>query len=242
MRLDTLDQTTTIPTKQVKPDRPWWLALIESPGVAIWAACMISYARRVYSGTSLPPLFVIIAVFLGIMWADFWSGLLHWFFDTFLDVSTPIIGGHLVGPFREHHHDPLAMTRHSLLEQVGNSCIAFLPYFLIVWWFGPVVPKSHVAVFGYWFQLAFGFFLTASNVLHSWTHTPNVPRLVRRLQLWGLILSPEHHAPHHVWPHQTTFCVTTGWVNYFADRVSLFKYFERALVFLGVPKSTSLED
>lgn len=203
---------------------------------------MISFARRGYSGPSLHPLWLPLAVLIGILGADFWSGLLHWFFDTFLDVETPIIGGHLVGPFREHHHDPLAMTRHSLLEKVGNSCIGFLPFFLVVWWFGPVVPKTPFGVFMYWVVLTFGFFLTASNVLHSWAHEADPPRFARRLQRWGLIISPEHHAPHHLWPHQRTFCVTTGWVNYFADRISLFKYFEHAFVFLGVPKSTSLED
>lgn len=237
-----VNQSAAIPASiKIKPDRPWWLVLVESSGVLIWAAFMVSYARRIHSGPSLHPVLLIPAVFLGILLSDFWSGLLHWFFDTFLEVTTPIIGGHLVGPFREHHHDPLAMTRHSVLEQVGNSCIAFLPYFLVVWRVAPVTPQTEYGVFWYWVQLAFGFFLTLSNVLHSWAHDSNAPRLARRLQQWGLIVSPEHHAPHHVWPHRSTYCVTTGWVNGFADRVRLFTYFERVFVFLGVPKTASIE-
>jgi hypothetical protein len=231
--------TNTPKSANPKPPRPAWLPFLEAGGVAIWVFFWASFVVRISNGPSLGPIPLLLAVFLGIIVSDFISGFLHWFFDTFLEVTTPIIGAHLVGPFREHHHDPLLMTRHSLLEQVGNSCIAFHPLFLIVWWLGPVAPQSQGGVFGYWFLLSYGFFLTAANVLHSWAHDPAAPRFARRLQAWDLIVSPEHHQPHHVPPHRTTYCVTTGWANYFTDRFSVFRYLERVFVALGVPLKAS---
>jgi hypothetical protein len=217
------------------PARPFWLPLLELGGLAVWTFCWVSFAVRVYRGQPLSSLTILLTLLLGVIVSDFMSGFLHWFFDTFLEITTPVIGPHLVGPFREHHVDPLAMTRHSFLESAGNSCMGFLPLFILVWIFAPSAPQSQGGTWGYWFLLAFSFALTATNQLHAWAHSPKPPAIARWLQAMRLAVTAEQHAPHHVAPHTNCYCVTTGWVNGTADGLGVFRFLEKVFVGLGVP-------
>src|SRR5258707_1191647 len=71
---------------------------------------------------------VLFAALVGCIATDFAAGLAHWFCDTFFEEDTPVIGPYLIGPFREHHRDPLAMTAHGFLEVNGNSCLILIPF------------------------------------------------------------------------------------------------------------------
>jgi ubiquitin-conjugating enzyme E2 variant len=218
------------------PGRPWWLPFLEGSGVGLWLFFWCSYLYRLMQSVSIGWFSACFAVLLGVLASDFMSGFLHWLFDTFFEITTPVIGPHLVGPFREHHRDPLAMTRHHLLESAGNSCLAWLPAMALVWWFGPWPGAATFGgVFFYWFVASFAFFLTASNQFHSWAHDAKMKGWVRRIQALGLLVSPEHHAPHHVAPHRVRYCTTTGWVNYVTDRFGVFEYLEKVFVALGFP-------
>jgi hypothetical protein len=231
----TLNENITSASHFETPARPFWLPLLEFSGLAVWTFCWVTFIYRAYHGVSLGITTIVLTILLGIIVSDFMSGFLHWFFDTFLEITTPIIGPHLVGPFREHHVDPLAMTRHGFLESAGNSCLGFWPLFILVWIFGPAAPQSAGGTFGYWFLLSFSFALTATNQLHAWAHDPAPPRIARWLQALRLAVTAEQHAPHHIAPHTRRYCVTTGWINNFADGTGLFRYLERFFVFLGVP-------
>src|SRR6185295_14577331 len=112
---------------------------------------------------------------LGWLCADFASGVMHWFADTFFEEDTPGIGRLLIQPFREHHRDPLAMTHHGFLELTGNSCLVLLPVAGSPAAFS-VSPAAHTAL------LAFTLGLFATNLFHKWAHEPNPPAGVRWLQ------------------------------------------------------------
>ena len=219
--------------------RPVLAPLLEAAGILAWAVLWVAFAQRALSGPSPSFVLIVTVVLLGIAFADFVSGLIHWFFDTFLEESTPIVGRQFVAPFREHHRDPLAMTRHGFLELNGNNCLGSLPINLSVWWFAPSEPESVEGVLGYLFLVTFSFALTATNQLHSWAHEPARPALARLLQWSGLAISPGRHARHHTPPHDLSYCVTNGWVNSLADRLRFFNHAERVLVRLGVPRRSS---
>ncbi len=140
------------------------------------------------------------------------SGLTHWFCDTFFREDTPGIGPMLIHPFREHHRDPAAMTRHGFLELTGNSCLGVLPVLGLAWW----KPWSFLFDAG---VIAFALALFGTNLFHKWAHSARVPRVVGWLQKAHVILNPARHAVHHAPPNKGAYCVTNGWMNALLDRI-----------------------
>ena len=156
------------------------------------------------------------------------SGLIHWFCDRFFRADTPVLGPLLIRPFREHHRDPEAMTRHGLLELHGNSCIPVIAALAVVHLFagdgtGPVRLG---------FDLWLWFFLVATvatNQFHMWAHASSVPAGVCWLQRKGAILSPERHARHHNDHFDRSYCITSGLLNPLLDRIDFFGSLERGI-------------
>jgi ubiquitin-conjugating enzyme E2 variant len=155
---------------------------------------------------------LLLAAFGGYALADVASGLTHWFCDTFFREDTPGIGPLLIRPFREHHRDPEAMTRHGFLELTGNSCLGVLPLLALAAW-RPWTPVFDAGL------LAFALALFATNQFHKWAHSATLPRWVSLLQRCRLILNPAHHGIHHTPPHKAAYGVTNGWMNVILDRI-----------------------
>jgi len=167
--------------------------------------------------------------------ADLASGLVHWFCDTFFCETSPLIGRLLIQPFREHHRDPLALTRHGFFELNGNNCLALIPMLALwSWQQGNLSGAPSVAceAFVVWFSFA----VFATNQLHKWAHAHAVREPVRWLQQRGLVLSPEHHSVHHRAPHGRAYCVASGWMNPLVDRLGLFPWLESVARGIGITR------
>ncbi len=174
----------------------------------------------------------LLALVAGYLLADLLSGLVHWFCDRFFEEHTPVIGQALILPFREHHRDPLAMTRHGFLELTGNSCLGLAPVLALAWWWPLSVWLDALA-------LALAASVVATNSLHKWAHAATAPAPVRWLQRWRLVLPPRAHAVHHRPGHAGAYCVTAGWMNGLSDRLRLFDGLGHALAAVGVPRTTA---
>lgn len=194
--------------------RSRWIAALEALAVTAFFALLAALAVRMVLGTSgwaeAPVL--LAAAFIGYALADAASGLTHWFCDSFFKEDTPCIGRVLILPFREHHRDPAAMTRHGFLELTGNSCLGIAPI-LVVAVCQPWTPMLDATI------VAFAFALFATNLFHKWAHSETVPRWVRLLQNSHLILNPARHLVHHTPPNKRAYCVTSGWMNVVLDRI-----------------------
>lgn len=146
-----------------------------------------------------------------------------------------------IRPFREHHIDPTAITRHDFIETNGDNCmLTIVPLanmaanFLMLspgktsdiwsvqlgekWWLS--ISYRTVLLFSaeiyrnypwYCYVFSLAIFVTLTNQIHKWSHTYfGLPRWVVLLQDCHIILPRKHHRVHHVAPHETYFCITTG--------------------------------
>ena len=156
---------------------------------------------------------------------DFLTGLAHWAFDTWGDLDTPFIGPWFIRPFREHHVDPRAMTRHDFVETNGSCCLAALP----VLGAALCLPLDDHAAVGVQALVLFAALGTPmSNQCHKWAHTSpkQLGRLARALQRARLALSPAQHHRHHADPHDSHYCVASGWLNAPLDAIGFFRALE----------------
>ena len=148
------------------------------------------------------------AALCGWLLADLFSGLVHWALDTFGSERTPVFGPAIIRPFREHHADPAAMTRHDFIEVNGASCLGCLPV-LSVTAFLPVNGFVLATL------LSFSVGVLVTNQCHKWAHVEpdELPDFVKTIQNLGLILRAGEHRLHHTPPYDSHFCTANGWLN-----------------------------
>ncbi len=155
---------------------------------------------------------------------DVLSGVVHWAGDTVGTERLFFVGPHFIRPFREHHTDQKAITRHDFIETNGNNCIVMSAPLSIAF----VLMPDHES-FGFFtstFVAFMGVFVVATNQFHKWAHGDHPPATARVLQRWGLILSPRHHEIHHAAPHDKHYCITVGWMNPVLNGLRLFRALE----------------
>lgn len=181
-----------------------------------------------------------IALIYGILLADFISGFVHWGADTWGSVDLPYIGKAFIRPFREHHVDPTAMTRHDFCETNGDNFMVVLP--TTIWYlhkYFTTADPEHL-MRNYRFELStfsLAIFLVFTNQIHKWSHTYfGLNPVVEWLQKLHIILPRTHHRIHHIAPHETYFCITTGWLNWPLEKIRFWTTLEWIIESItGVP-------
>lgn len=171
-----------------RSSRAHWL--LELFGVGAFAALAALIGTEVYVGAAafgyawfLPA--VAVVAYLA---ADLASGFVHFLADNFGSERTPILGPNFIGPLRDHHVDPTGITRNDFVDNNGNNSLASVPLMILVYLFVPVAATAWGYLFGAFFlMVCLAFLLT--NQFHKWAHMVRPPGWVRRLQLWGLVLT-----------------------------------------------------
>lgn len=182
-------------------------------------------------------LLVVGVLFLAYLAADFLSGFVHFLGDSFGDVNTPIVGKTFIFPFREHHVDQKAITRHDFFETNGHNCLVSLPVLLFIFFTFPPGMVSPLVFASYLFLFALVLFVFCTNQFHKWAHEDEPNRIARWLQSKNIILTPTRHKKHHTFPYENHFCITTGWLNHFLETIRFFPFAKWALAKVpGMPK------
>ncbi|HEV8145103.1 MAG TPA: fatty acid desaturase CarF family protein [Bryobacteraceae bacterium] len=157
----------------------------------------------------------------GALSADFVSGAVHWFCDTWFHDSLPYFGRRFLRPFRVHHVNPNDFLRRDFIDTNGDVSMLVIAVLLIAW-FVPLESARQLWLVVY--LLSFSLVSWPTNQVHQWAHMSKPPRWVARLQRLGLILSRPAHEQHHAAPYAMNYCIATGWLN---RPLSAIKFFAR---------------
>jgi hypothetical protein len=203
--------------------------IYELSGILATVATGSWLVLRLSSARAVPVWWFPLTCLLGLLGADLMSGIIHWGFDTWGDLDTPLIGKLAIRTFRQHHVDPTIMLRHDFVETNGHNITLALVLTSSGLWAVPAEGASASALFTGLSLLAMAIFVSLTSQIHKWAHTPTPPRLVVWLQRARLVLSPEHHAQHHVSPHLRNYCITVGWFNGLLTALGVFERAERLI-------------
>ena len=207
---------------------------------AVIMACWL--LLRIVQSAPVSFWWMTLAALIGILAADFTSGFVHWMFDTWGSVDTPVVGRLAIRTFRHHHVDEKAITHHDFVETNGhNFALSLLPGTIGVLWVRPETATSFDVFFGM-ALLGLAVVNTWTSQIHKWAHTEERPRIVRLLQDARIILHPGHHAVHHKTPHRRNYCITLGWLNAPLRATHFFETLERIITAVtgAIPRADDL--
>ena len=185
---------------------------------------------RVVKAPPLSGWWLPLAALVGILLSEFISGFVHWLFDTWGTLDTPVFGRLAIRTFRHHHVDQKAITRHDFIETNGHNISLTTIYSLS----GLLVLRSEepvtlFRVFVCMSLLCATVFTAFTSQIHKWAHQDRPSKMVSLLQRARLVLSPEHHAQHHSPPYNRNYCITVGWMNGPLRAIRFFETLERTI-------------
>jgi plasmanylethanolamine desaturase len=203
---------------------------IEIAAISLFAALALWSLCRLATVADQPSEYFMVAsaALAGWVAVDLFSGLVHWGFDTWGSIHTPVLGPRFIRPFREHHWDAKAITRHGFIETNGAGCIASVPVLVTT----TAMPLTSG---GWLFLQAFGVFcalaVLLTNQCHKWAHMDpeQLASPIRLAQRLRLILRPQDHCKHHVRPFNSHYCTATGWLNGPLQAIRFFRWMERCV-------------
>lgn len=192
-----------------------WHRTYEISGILVAVSLNTMLLIRMLKAPSLSGWWTPLAALVGLLFSDFISGFVHWMFDTWGSVDTPVFGRLAIRTFRHHHVDAKAMTRHDFIETNGHNITltTVLGFSGLVFVMPTPAAASLYDVFLVQCMLWGTFFTCFTSQIHQWAHMDSPPRLVQLLQRARLILEPKHHDVHHAAPYARNYCITVGWMN-----------------------------
>lgn len=199
-------------------------------GMTLAVATSATLIVRIVQCPRLSGWWMPLAALVGILLSDFISGFVHWMFDSWGSLDTPVVGKLAIRTFRHHHVDQKAITLHDFIETNGHN-IALTNIYSVI---GILVLRSteKATLFGVFVCLSLvcaTLFTAFTSQIHKWAHQDEPSRIVALLQRSRLILSPDNHALHHAAPYSRNYCITVGWMNGPLRAVYFFETLERTI-------------
>lgn len=160
---------------------------------------------------------LLLQVFVGLLIADFLSGLFHWMEDRYGSPRWPIVGRIISSTVRHHARPMRILKSHPLLRSAPVLVLVALGALLlsIPSWLN-VVTLTALGVVAF------------ANEIHAAAHAnpKDLLPIVRHCQRIGLLQSHAHHAAHHRGLKNTHYCTITNWLNPALERVRFWRRIE----------------
>lgn len=167
----------------------------------------------------------IIIIFICIIVADFITGIVHWWEDTYgLPHWGWGIGKHIVEPNLVHHEHPTWLATMSNIIQRN--------YIQVV----PAVVVSCIILYSLgisWWPVALTFILSSlGNEVHAWNHMPQTeqPTWMRFLSDTAIIQTRRQHSLHHKKPYDKYYCTLTNITNAVLELINFWRRLEWILL------------
>lgn len=165
------------------------------------------------------PFMLLLIFILAYIITDFINGLVHMIMDN--NTAYTNYAGPFIAAFHLHHASPQYTRRHPLKVYFDESGSKFwlLVYLLLLVFTQAIWPLSYGVYFG---LVCVGVLSSFAELSHYWCHnaTPK-NRIIKYLQHYHILLSPNRHAIHHT-ADNTQYCFLNGsadaLVNYIARR------------------------
>ena len=167
-----------------------------------------------------------------ILWilADFITGVVHWWEDTYGNPNWPIIGKYVVKPNLIHHKQPAKLLEGSYWSRINTSFFAALIIGVIFWLCNLLSWKVTLCLL----------FCVQANEIHAMSHRPDRKnsKITLFMQKIGIFQSKKMHRWHHKAPYETNFCIMSNFVNPILNKIEFWRKIE--WVILKVFKITVL--
>jgi ubiquitin-conjugating enzyme E2 variant len=216
--------------KQLAAGYSRWFRAVEIISILSFWSLSAGLVWKVRQGFTSAPLVLAAGAMFGFILADFVGGFVHWLADTWGATDLPVLGPSLIRPFREHHVDPKAMTKHDYIETNGANCMVAVPVAFMALFIPTTTPGYEaLGLFSVASSGSMIFWVMMTNQIHKWSHLEpsELGPVLVSMQRWHLILSPTHHDVHHTPPFDSYYCITTGWLNPLLTKVRFYRHLER---------------
>jgi len=199
-------------------------------GITVAVACTASLLVWTIRCPSLSGWWMPLAAFVGILLSDFMSGFVHWMFDTWGSLDTPVVGKLAIRTFRHHHVAPKAITEHDFVETNAHNISLTVIYSVV----GFLVLRGTTTLFDVFIAqmlLCATVFTAFTSQIHKWAHmqAAEQPRVVAWLQKMQCLQTTRHHSLHHQGARNTHYCVITNVLNPVLEELRLWNRLERAI-------------
>lgn len=203
-----------------------WIGVFGNFAAGLWGLYWLA-TRYESAGANW---YQLVAVFfVGLFLFDWFSGLVHWTYDTWFDEQIPGFQ-RSVSIAREHHVLPYHIVGYGFRDQVSYSS---WPAFVFVAPIGVVLsllaPFTLATYIGVMLCTHVCLGMLFGSHCHLLGHQPAKSRLIRFLQRIHFLISPAYHRVHHSDNHDTRYGVVNGWSNVICDRIGFWRWLERLI-------------
>lgn len=168
------------------------------------------------------PLWYGLQIFLLWLFADFLTGTIHWWEDTYGNPSWPILGKSVVLPNLEHHQNPRSLLAGSYWNRINTSLYAAIVVGVLLWLCG----------WHSWRMIVCLVFASQGNEIHAVAHRTDKEngKFLMFLQKIGIVQKRKTHGWHHQAPYNTNFCVMTEFMNPILNAINFWVKVEWVLL------------